>query len=264
MPTLEFSERKGRWLAEAARLAYERNEAEVVKTISRQWIFDPTVKIFDAVKTTQAFLAWGPQVAILSFRGTEPKEIEDWLTDAEFKPAAWAGPGLAHKGFATALDSQYAVIFAEIEKLQGTGRQLYITGHSLGAALATLMAARLAANPATRDLIQGVYTYGSPRVGDQTFADAYERALGNRTFRVVNNEDIVTRLPPRVLGLKHVGGLVYFDANGNLQRDAGFWQRFLNTVANAVEDFQKSVRTSVSDHSVELYLQRFRKLLREP
>ncbi len=262
LPTMEFSERKGRWLAEAARLAYERDQSELMKTVSRQWIFDPAVKFFDDGKTTQAFLAFGPQVAILSFRGTEPKEIQDWLTDVRFKPKAWdRGMGLVHEGFAGALESQYAAIRDEIKKLKGTGRQLYITGHSLGAALATLMAARLATNNIYP--IQGIYTYGSPRVGDQAFADAYEKELGNRTFRVVNNEDLVTRVPPRLLGFKHVGNLIYFDADGNLQRDVGFWQRFLSTVANAVEDYKKAARTAVSDHSMELYLQRFQKLLRE-
>ena len=276
LPMLAFSERKGRWLAEAARLAYETSEAEVEKVVGKQWVFDPAVKFFNFQasdrSSVQAFLAFGPQVAILSFRSTDPNKIEDWLTDAKFKPKAWdPGLGCVHEGFAETLGglesqagkaSSYAAIRDEIAKLHGTGRLLYITGHGLGAALATLSAARLVANKVYP--VQGVYTFGSPRVGDQAFADAYGRALGNRTFRVVNNEDLVTRVPPRLSGYKHVGELIYFDANGNLQRDAGFWQLFLNRVTNAVEDFKQAVRTSVSDHSIELYLQRFRKLLREP
>ena len=257
-PEVSFSIRKGYWLAEASRLAYERDFAVVQREVRERWFFDDVVP-FDDGRSTQALLITGPKVAILAFRGTEPKQIEDWLTDARFSPKPWdSGLGEVHTGFAGALEGVYPEIVARIEALRGSGRLLYLTGHSLGAALATLMATRLAARQVYP--VQGVYTYGSPRTGNPEFADAYTRLVGDRTHRFVNNEDLVTRVPPRAFGLKHVGGLAYFDADGRLHQDIGFWYRFLNTVANAVEDFQQEVKTTVADHDKGLYVRRCRDL----
>lgn len=129
---------------------------------------------------------------------------------------------------------------------------LYITGHSLGAALATLMAARLA-----QDKVYGVHavhTFGSPRVGDAEFARAYEAALGHCTFRVVNGEDLVTRVPPGALHYEHVGQVVYFDTDGRMHLDASFWDRFLDAVINAVKDFKAAAKTSLKDHAMAGYV----------
>ncbi len=72
------------------------------------------------------------------------------------------------------------------------GRDLWITGHSLGAALATLLAASLD-GPGPR--IQGVYLFGSPRVGDDPFVQAYNRRYARITYRISNTSDVVTSVP---------------------------------------------------------------------
>jgi hypothetical protein len=76
-------------------------------------------------------------------------------------------------------------------------RSLWITGHSLGGALAMLTAAFLA-NVQNHPLA-GVYTFGQPRVGDPVFQRRYDETLGDITFRCVNNCDPVPHLPPREL-----------------------------------------------------------------
>ena len=124
-------------------------------------------------------------------------------------------------------------------------------------ALATLMAARLAADKTCG--VHSVHTFGSPRVGDRDFARNYELALGHCTYRIVNAEDLVTRVPPRVIPGKewhydHVGQVVFFDSDGQMQISAGFWERFLNTVINAVQDFRNEIKTAINDHSMELYV----------
>src|SRR5262249_10931814 len=90
---------------------------------------------------TYAFLAEGvsprPPRAVLAFRGTEPDDPTDIIDDARFLPAGWSGNGLVHIGFFEALDR----VWKDVAKaLTGLGKPVLFTGHSLGAALATLAA----------------------------------------------------------------------------------------------------------------------------
>lgn len=103
----------------------------------------------------------------------------------------WDREGRVHRGFLKALDAVWTPLQAHLHELEG--RSLWLTGHGLGAALAVLAAHRCAASglrPA------GVYTIGSPAVGDQAFTTGFRTALDNRCFRYINGRDGVTRLPP--------------------------------------------------------------------
>ena len=86
-------------------------------------------------------------------------------------------------------------------------KQLYLTGHSLGGALATLCAADLAAN--TKFTSPSVYTFGSPRVGNPTFAGFFNRRTGPH-YRVYNSEDVVTSLPPLLYKSPRTGQLYHY------------------------------------------------------
>jgi Predicted lipase len=104
-------------------------------------------------------------------------------------------PGRVHLGFKNAFD----VIRPQLDPLVQTltqGRTLWICGHSLGAALATLAADHYTAT-------RGVCTFGSPRVGDPTFARAFDTKFSERSLRYVNDHDVVTHVP-LPLGYKHV------------------------------------------------------------
>jgi hypothetical protein len=89
----------------------------------------------------------------------------------------------------------------------------------LGAALATLAADRLAAENVP---VAGVYTFGSPRVGDGAFARTFTDRLGDRCFRFVNAADVVTRVPPPglILDYTHVGTPHHFGADGRVTVEA--------------------------------------------
>ncbi len=59
----------------------------------------------------------------------------------------------------------------------------------------------------------GVYTFGSPLVGDRRFVDGFNSRVGNRSFRFVNDQDAVTRVPPPLVGYRHVNTEHFVGAN---------------------------------------------------
>ena len=85
-------------------------------------------------------------------------------------------------------------------------RNIWFTGHSLGGALATLAADRCIRQGAMLGLgdLGGVYTFGSPLVGNRHFADGFNSRVRGRSFRFVNDQDGVTKVPPQFLGYCHV------------------------------------------------------------
>lgn len=82
-----------------------------------------------------------------------------------------------------------------------------MTGHSLGGALATLFAAHL---HILNYQVDTFYTYGSPRIGNSDFADAVSLALPHHN-RIVNDNDMVTHVPPAWWFFKHVGKRIQYE-----------------------------------------------------
>jgi hypothetical protein len=94
--------------------------------------------------------------------------------------------------------------------LHAIAGRVFFTGHSLGAALATLLA--------TVKAPSALYTFGSPLVGDSDFVDALKNV---RNFRYVDCCDIVTRIPPEALGYQHVGKPYYIARDRSVTFDPG-------------------------------------------
>jgi hypothetical protein len=147
---------------------------------------------------------------VIAIRGTEG--ILEWIHDAEFSlvPCPFlAGAGHTEDGFTDMYESlrtgaapgSPAVVdaLATLQFPQPVS-SLTICGHSLGGALATLLALDVAANTTFTE--PAVYTYGSPRTGDSLFAATYDQVVKN-SYRVANRLDIITSLPPP-LGYEHV------------------------------------------------------------
>jgi hypothetical protein len=188
------------WCAEFSRLAYcdyARVLAPCLSSIGFGLIAEP----FDRAGT-QAFLAGGPDFAVLAFRGSD--DLRAWMTNVNILPVPWRGGGRAHAGFAAALDAVRPELEAALAAVSG---HLLVTGHSLGGALAALAASlRPEAD---------LYSYGAPRVGDRDFRAAMERRRGGAR-RYVNHRDIVCRVPPAPLGYRHVGAPYAIDRAGNV------------------------------------------------
>lgn len=149
---------------------------------------------------TEAFAVRGDGFAVIAFRGTQvflpgrdPLTLlgeiaEDILTDVRIplvrapKPAR----GRVHRGFRNALDEIWTPVARLVDRLRRDhpGDALWLTGHSLGGALAILAGSRLPD-------VQGVYAFGAPLVGDAEF----RAHLPVRPVRFVHGSDLVTRVP---------------------------------------------------------------------
>ena len=195
------------WLAEISRLVYvggaetRRRLLEAAKLEEVAFI-DQTRAQCSIVKPVGP---GDPRFVVLVFRGSH--DLRDWLTNAETWPVPWPpAPGLVHDGFRDAFNS----VVDEMDRvLAGFPCPAFYTGHSLGAALATLAAHHR--RP------QAVYTFGSPRVGDADFLAAF---AGIPVYRVVNSRDVVATLPPAHLGgYSHVGELHYMTRDGRTLLD---------------------------------------------
>ena len=72
----------------------------------------------------------------------------------------------------------------------------------------------------------------------------------NRTWRVINNANIVTRVPPRALGYQHVGLAVHFDEAGQPRIEAGSWNHFLDTLRGPFQDLFAWGGEGLANHSM--------------
>ena len=239
-PASGFDAAQAWWLAEASLLSYVRERDFVAAAWARAG-FD-TVAFFSE-RSTHAFAADNGAVCLVVFRGTESDGFEDFKTDLRFLLTTEPG-GRVHRGFQEALDLIWPALAVHL-----LDRPCWFGGHSLGAGLATLAAARHGAT-------QALYTFGSPRVGDAKFRDAFPAPA----YRIVNNNDIVTRVPPPIF-YHHVGVLKYFDAQRRLRDEPGLWDRVHDQVAGHTArakenlrrwragDFKAIVVDSLVDHS---------------
>ena len=253
---MDYSPDNALILGNMAQLAYDDEAA--VKRIGKDRLGFESVEFFSTQGTpgTQVFVGSTTEMIGVAFRGTEPRQIEDWIVDAMIEQVQ--GPrGKVHTGFQVALDAVWEDIRAAISRLQDNGQSIWFTGHSLGAALATLSTARLRLSEDKP--VHGLYTFGSPRVGDREFSEAFNLDFEPHSFRFVNNQDIVTRLPLRSMGYSHIGTTRRFDENGNLGMYRAMWFDFLNEfVEDAMvwvrEAIDENIMNRFADHSMDEYV----------
>ena len=203
-----------------------------------------------AASDTQAFIAADEHKIIVSFRGTEPSKLKDVLSDAQLGRVY--GPlGKVHSGFIQSLNSAWREIALTIRQFQDNNQTLWFTGHSLGAALATLGVAKMIEFAYSVD---GLYTFGQPRVGNQKFADAMNGEMIRKYFRFVNNNDVVTRVPLRSMGYSDCGYFMYFDKNQVLWDDLSIWNRLLDGIHGRIEALGQKGTDGINDHNMDNYI----------
>ncbi|XXX80842.1 lipase family protein [Sorangium sp. So ce134] len=202
--------------------------------------------------------SWDKRVVILCLRGTPPRSTIAWTSNMAVDLTPFHA-GSVHSGFYSSLVAMWPSIakllhhclagtdlctavelVSEQDGVKECGSRspergsatmlhdmmpsreapvLYIAGHSLGGALATLSAALLFTWDGTlnanemledfvryKELLRGVYTFGAPMVGNPFFAEVHEKKFGSLLFRMVNEQDFVPQLPNRAMGnYKHFG-----------------------------------------------------------
>ncbi len=157
----------------------------------------------------QAYLLTNGTDLVVACRGTEVQERSDIKADVNALTVVAETVGRVHRGFKAEVDR----LWPDIEETLGdTTDNVWFTGHSLGGAMATISAGRcylshIAAMPS------GVFTYGAPRVGTKRYVTHTDLPH----VRWVNNNDIVTRVPPAWLGYRHTGDRYYIDSDGHIR-----------------------------------------------
>lgn len=225
---------------------------------------------------TQAFLATREEgrLAVLAFRGTEQNH-DDIKTDLDFRFYKNADGSKSHEGFKKAFEQVEEDIKLAYRGL--SDYRVYITGHSLGGALALIATQALDADKdICTDNLASCYTFGSPKVGTGDFADGLRAPV----YRVVNSADAVPRLPPSYLldivsllcrfvpvpfvrnlfasvkGYRHVGDMRYLTnatppnySDVTLIANPDFFDRALWTVQSLLKNW----KAGYERHSIQEY-----------
>jgi triacylglycerol lipase len=255
--TRGFSVRMGYYLARASESAYEEHSDWIDEFGSGNRITFFTCGQF------RGLVGFHEKFTVLAFRGTQ--SIGNFLTDADtLFVSEFPYPGRVHCGFSQAVED----VWPEVRRILGSpssARPLWVTGHSLGGAMATLASVRLASEGYK---VRAVYTYGSPRVGDRLFRDSYSLA----NYRFVNDNDLVPHLPFRWC-YKHVGKIRLVNNEGELTEEQAAWVSKKRSLAGKAKRVHRVHRKStgilhifnefdwLADHYINRYMNAIRQLL---
>ncbi|ESQ30942.1 hypothetical protein EUTSA_v10011443mg [Eutrema salsugineum] len=240
----------------ASKIAYE-NKSFISSVVKNTWKMDfvgfyDFYNAFQERNLTLAFVfkasSTNPNLIVVSFRGTDPFDADDWCTDLDISWYELKNVGKVHAGFSRALGLQkngwpkeilplgqqyaYYTIRQKLRDMLAKDKNLkfILTGHSLGGALAALFPMVLAIHGEDELLekLEGVYTFGQPRVGDEEFGEFMKEVVrkhGIQYERFVYNNDIVPRIPfddKALFSFKHYGSCIYFNSlyKGKVKEDA--------------------------------------------
>jgi triacylglycerol lipase len=234
------------WLADSAWLAYN-HDANAVCGVFQSRAHMESCELF-AAGGTECYLASCASFAIVTFRGTQPDAWQDVFSDVLLKAVPW-DVGHVHQGFGKALEPIWKPLQAALNQL--TDRPVWFTGHSLGGALASLAAFR------RREWPGGVYTFGSPRVGNGIFAGNYDTLFVERSVRYVNDHDVVTHVPSEIVAFPngrytHVSHLRWINKDGQVGTTEPTVKHFIQDVFGTSEVFLDIVNLSQQNIQITL------------
>jgi triacylglycerol lipase len=264
-----FTRENALYLAHASDIAYHR--APAAAALDRLGL--NAIAFRNRITRTRGFLGVCDTHAVLSFRGSDPLTLPNWITDVVAGLVQRADyQGRVHQGFSSVLRRTWGKVEDILNEVGE--KPLFLTGHSMGGALAMLTGCRLAK---MGRMPAAIYTFGSPRVGDPVFCSGYSLP----TYRIVNRLDLVPEMPmaslrrllpatpgfikermlnrlqklaDRVPCYDHVKTFVYIDRDGVITTNADVepWHR--HAVARAIATRGKSFHEGITDHMISNYI----------
>ena len=241
--TKEYSRSNAYFLGQLSAIAYDTPDVEESKVNE---LGLTNFKFFDK-ENTQAFTAQDDDNFYISIAGTN--ELADWITNLNTKLRQAIA---VHEGFYNATSLIFGGILTELKdnltlKRGGRRRAVWITGHSLGGAIAGEISRRMW----ILEVNNSVYNFGAPRWCNQTQANWYQSVCKGQYHRYVNNNDIITRLPFRVMDYAHIkvdGGFHYFDQDGQQNDDIGWLAKLFDRIEGRLEHIGKIGTDGIDDH----------------
>ncbi len=211
---------------------------------------------------TQAYLVEHDELAVLVFRGST--DVTDWKTNFNLRKikvdvGEFGGKDefvKVHRGFYEAFAQRRPMMQDDIDQIKTStpDKPIYITGHSLGGALAQIATAAF-----TSDQIAACYTFGSPRAGGRHF----DRFVKPPHYRITNGKDIVPFTPFFVLGYDHTGDSRHIGGN-----PARLFRRARSVLKHtwlfplaAISFIFRTQFIGVRDHSIDRYAELLEQLV---
>jgi len=241
------------FLAHASCAAYESNP-ETYENFQRfQFDDKPIPFACDPQKdgeVTRGFLAARQDAIVLAFKGSE--NILDWATNLDCIQIEDNGAQV-HRGFMQALEKAWPTIRESLQKiLERKKRKIWVTGHSLGGALAMLATRRLLMDMKI-DQIE-THTFGQPRVGDKAMC----RQITSTFYRFAYTSDPITFFPLWAMSYSHAGTLKDIGITGKIHEDASHWFSRVWAGLNALKQiklygWEAFFRERKEDHSLLNY-----------
>jgi len=196
--------------------------------------------------TAHGHVAASKNEVIIACRGTQPQHISDLLADLDTIPKSH-GVGWVHEGFRRYARYILDDVLDWVKK--NKGKDIYVTGHSLGAAMALYITQELEYAGYQPKMLM---SFGQPRLGN----DAYVAQIKTTHYRFVNCNDMVTHVPPSALLFKHHGTLCYINFYGNI-RPLSRYQRFKDSIRARWRCWKKGqIFDGLYDHSMGHYVEK--------
>ena len=186
---------------------------------------------------------------VIACRGTQPGDMNDIYADLEVFKADSVTGNKIHQGFKEEVDKIYGHV-AVIVARDGIAKKIWVCGHSLGGAMATIIAQRLEFKGGYD--VDTLYTYGSPRAGGPKFRAWCDKHLNHQRF--VNNNDVVPCVPT-FFRWRHSGKCNYIKSTGEVT-NLGRWssERIRDKGWSLIKTIFKGRFDLVSDHNINDYI----------
>jgi hypothetical protein len=176
--------------------------------------FVPTMEIYDEELDVNGFIGYREVDTTIYVVYEGSHSTQDWINDFTFTKVSYESFSCqVHKGFYDGVQAVITDVISEVKRLQEIypSYRVVTTGHSLGAALATLTAVDLVES----NIPAQIFNFGSPRIFDEECAKEISALVENRV-RVTHYKDIVPYTPLERMEFMHISGEWYEDNKGNI------------------------------------------------